>query len=109
MAAIYADPDIPASGPRAPRQRLEACLRALEACGWERLAPLAQHMVAKHLVRARGDADAPSRRLEPHVLREALSRLLRDEWEHGYLAWLPDRPVNRGRHGTGLGGCWAGR
>ena len=44
MAAIYADPDIPASGPLADGRSLDECLRALEDCGRKRLAPLAQHM-----------------------------------------------------------------
>jgi hypothetical protein len=52
MAAIDADPDIPASRSLAPRG-LEECLRTLEECGRARLAPLAQHMAAKRLVRAR--------------------------------------------------------
>jgi hypothetical protein len=69
MATIYADPDIPASGPLADNRRLEACLRALEACGRERLAPLAQHMASRRLVRARGDVGASLRRLDVHTLR----------------------------------------
>jgi hypothetical protein len=87
VASIYADPDIPASGPLADRQRLEACLRALEACGRERLAPLAQHMADHSLVRARGYAGAFARHLDLAVLREVLSSLLRDGDEAGYLVY----------------------
>src|SRR2546423_1887352 len=87
MAAIYADPDIPASGPLADRPGLEECLGALETCGRERLAPLAQHIAAKRLVRARGDVGAPVRRLDVHTLRAALSRMLCHEWEDGYLIY----------------------
>src|SRR5437763_4989950 len=85
MATIYADPDIPASGPLANRQRPEESLSALEACGRERLAPLAHHMAMKRLVRARGDIGAPLRHLDVHTLREALSRMLCHEGEDGYL------------------------
>ena len=87
MAAIYADPDIPASGPLAHSWSLDDCLRALEACGRERLAPLAQHMAQRRLVRARGDVGASLRRLDVHTLREALSRMLCHEWEDGYLIY----------------------
>ena len=60
---------------------MQQCLRALRAPGWEqRLQPLATHMVEKYLVRARGDAAAPLRHLDLQVLREALSRLLSQEW-----------------------------
>jgi hypothetical protein len=69
MDAIYADPDIPASGPLAHSRSLDNCLRALERCGRERLAPLAQHMANKRLVRARGDVGASLRRLDVHTLR----------------------------------------
>jgi hypothetical protein len=86
MAAIDADPDIPASRSLAPRG-LEECLRTLEECGRARLAPLAQHMAAKRLVRARGDAGAPLRHLDVGVLREALSRMLCYEWDDGYLIY----------------------
>jgi hypothetical protein len=83
MATIYADPDILTSGPLADSRRLEACLRALEACGWERLAPLAQHMAEKRLVRARGDVGAPLRHLDVYTLREALLRMLSQDDDDG--------------------------
>src|SRR4051794_34713856 len=86
MAAIYADPDIRASGSLAPR-RLEECLRTLEACGRARLAPLAQHMAQKRLVRARGDVGAALRHLDVGVLREALGRMLCHAWADGYLIY----------------------
>jgi hypothetical protein len=44
-------------------------------------------MAAKCLVRARGHAGAPLRHLDPDVLRTALSGLLRDEWDDGYLIY----------------------
>jgi hypothetical protein len=54
----------------------------LQTRGWEqRLQPLATHTVEKRLVRAHGDAGAPARHLSLEVMREALSRLLRDDWE----------------------------
>ena len=65
---------------------LQQCLRALQTRGWEqRLQPLATRMVEKHLVRARGHAGAPLQHLDLEVLREALSRLLREDWEDAAL------------------------
>jgi hypothetical protein len=70
----------------AQQRSLDEALRSLRARGWEqRLAPLAQHMAAQHLVRDRGHVGAPLRHLDLAVLREALSNLLRDEWEDGCL------------------------
>ena len=51
------------------------------------LALLAQHMVRQRLVRARGYAGAFQRHLDLEVLCEALGRLLRHEWEDGYLIY----------------------
>jgi hypothetical protein len=44
-------------------------------------------MAERRLVRARGDAGAPLRRLDVDTLRKALSRMLREEWEDGYLIY----------------------
>jgi hypothetical protein len=44
-------------------------------------------MVEPRLLRASSDAGAALRRLEPEVLREALSRLLRDQWVEGSLIY----------------------
>jgi hypothetical protein len=68
------------------QRRLDECLHALHATGWEqRLAPLAHHMTTQRLVRARGYAGGHLRQLDLTLLREALSRLLRDQWEAGSL------------------------
>jgi hypothetical protein len=68
------------------QRRLDECLRALHATGWEqRLAPLAQHMTTQRLVRARGHAGGHLRQLDLTLLREALSGLLSDQWEAGSL------------------------
>jgi hypothetical protein len=72
----------------AHEQRRGECLRALKACGWGRLQPLAAHLVEKRLVRARGHAGAALRHLNLGVLREALSRLLsQDDDDGGYLIY----------------------
>jgi hypothetical protein len=42
-------------------------------------------MAAQHLVRARGAAGAPVQHLDPQMQREALSRLLRDDWDAAFL------------------------
>jgi hypothetical protein len=69
-------------------RRLHQCLRALHARGWQqRLVPLAQHMAQRHLVRACGEDGPRLRHLDLAVLREALSDLLRQEWEAGYLVY----------------------
>jgi hypothetical protein len=66
---------------RTHERLLQLYLRALHARGWQRrLAPLVQHMAQRHLVRGRGEDGAPLRRLDFEVLREALSRMLHQEW-----------------------------
>jgi hypothetical protein len=72
---------------RAHERRLRQCRRALQVCGWERLAPLAQHMAEKRLVRGRGDPGAPLRHLDVHTLRAALSRMLSQDDDDGYLIY----------------------
>lgn len=82
-------PDPLASAQEQRRQRARrACLRVLHAPGGEqRLAPLAQHMGRRHLVRARNEDGAPLRRLDLEVLRAALSTLLRDDDDDGYVVY----------------------
>jgi hypothetical protein len=46
---------------------------------------LARHMAEQGLVRARGYDGAFARHLDLDVLREALSQMLREQWEEGYL------------------------
>jgi hypothetical protein len=59
------------------------CVRSTSR-GWEqRLQPLATHMAAQRLVRARGYAGAPVRQLDLVLLREALTRLLRGDPDQG--------------------------
>ena len=86
MPTAQASPDVSPFDHLAQQRRLEECLRALHARGWEqRLAPLAQHLATQKLVRARGYAGAPVRQLDLELLREALTRLLRDQWDAGSL------------------------
>ena len=48
---------ISSSEPRTDERRMEHALRAITSRRWgQRLQPLAVHMVAQHLARARGDA-----------------------------------------------------
>jgi hypothetical protein len=70
-------------------RQLQECVGALSKPGWEdRLQPLATHMAEKGLVRGRGEHGAPLRRLDVALLRDALSRLLRNDWESGYTVYL---------------------
>ena len=85
VAAIHALPDVPPSERLAHERRLRQRLHALEAVGWDRLAPLAQHMIERRLVRAPGDAGAPVRHLGTEVLRAALCRLLSQDDDDGEL------------------------
>jgi hypothetical protein len=58
----------------------------LQTPGWEqRLQPLTTHLATQKLVRARGYTGAPVRHLDLALLREALMRLLRVEWESASL------------------------
>ena len=68
------------------QRRLDECLHALGATGWEqRLAPLAQHMTTQRLVRSCGYSGGYLRQLDLTMLHEALSGLLRDQWDVGSL------------------------
>jgi hypothetical protein len=72
------------------RHSTDAALRVLHAPGWElRLAPLAQHMAAQRLVRARSEAGAPLRHLDVKTLRTALNRMLNqhDGEQEGLLVY----------------------
>jgi hypothetical protein len=85
--ATAAYPDVSASGRLVHERRLQQC--AMRARGRQQhVAPLAQSMAEKPLVRARGDAGAPLRHLDLDVLREALRRLLRHESEDPALTTL---------------------
>jgi hypothetical protein len=66
MAALSPSPTVPAPGHLAQERLLGAYLRVLSSRSWqERLAPLAQHMAGRRLVRAPSDAGAALRRLDP--------------------------------------------
>jgi hypothetical protein len=79
-------PAISSSDHLAHERRLQQCLGTLQTRGWEqRLQPLATHMVTQRLVRARGYTGVPVRHLDLGLLREALSRQLRTEWESASL------------------------
>jgi hypothetical protein len=88
---MHADPDLSLSEHLAYldyQRRLQDCLGALSRPGWQkRLAPLAQHMARQRLVRACGYAGAFQRHLDLEVLCQALGRLLRHQWEDGYLIY----------------------
>jgi hypothetical protein len=86
MATAQAAPSTSPFAERAQRRRLAEAVRTLQANGWEeRLAPLAQHMATQRLVRARSQAGGHLRQLDLTRLREALSRLLRDDLDAGSL------------------------
>ena len=86
MAALSPSPAVLAPDHRAQERRTQDALRALSAPEWEqRLQPLAVHMVDRRLVRARSEEGAALRHLDLDVLPEALSQLLRAEWESASL------------------------
>jgi hypothetical protein len=85
LGTTAAGPDVRAFEREARQRHLRACVRALEARGWQqRLAPLAQALVDLRLVRGRNEHGAPLRRLDAEVLRETLCRLL-SEGDEGAL------------------------
>jgi hypothetical protein len=49
--------------------------------------PLAQHMAQQHLVRGRHHAGATLRHLDVDVLRTALSQMLTQQWDDGYVVF----------------------
>ena len=86
MAALRRAAAAPVPDHLAQEGRMQDALRALSAPGWEqRLQPLATHMAAQRLVCARGYIGTPVRHLDLGLLREALCRLLRAEWEDASL------------------------
>ena len=88
MGTVQTDWGVSSSARLTGERLLGAYLRVLSARGWqERFAPLAQHMAERRLVRAPSDAGAALRRLDAEVLREALSRMLREQWDDGSLIY----------------------
>jgi hypothetical protein len=70
----------------AQEQRMQRALRAIDGHGWrQRLAPLAEHMGNRRLVRARSDRGAALALLDLDRLREALMRLQRHDRVQAYL------------------------
>src|SRR5437762_3281574 len=70
----------------AQEQHLQRALRPIDGHGWrQRLAPLAQHMGNRWLVRARSDRGAALAPLDLDRLREALMRLQRHDPVQAYL------------------------
>ena len=70
----------------AQEQRMRRALRILNGHGWrERLAPLAQHMGNRRLVRARSDRGTALALLDLDTLHEALMRLQRHDPSQAYL------------------------
>ena len=71
----------------AQEQRMQRALRAIDGHGWrQRLAPLAEHMGNRRLVRARSDRGAALDLLDLDRLREALMRVQRHDPVQAYLA-----------------------
>ena len=65
---------------------MQRALRAIDGHGWrQRLAPLAEHMGNRRLVRARSDRGAALALLDLDRLREALVRLQRHDPVQAYL------------------------
>jgi hypothetical protein len=66
--------------------RMERAMRILTGDGWRsRLAPLAEHMGNRRLVRARSDCGAALALLSLDLLQVALMRLLQTRPGEGYL------------------------
>jgi hypothetical protein len=78
--------DVSSFDPLAQEQRMQRAWRILNGHGWrERLAPLAQHMGNRRLVRARSDRGTALALLDLDTLHEALTRLQRHEPSQAYL------------------------
>ena len=78
--------DVSSFDPLAQEQRMQRAWRILNGHGWrERLAPLAQHMGNRRLVRARSDRGTALALLDLDRLHEALLRLQRHEPSQAYL------------------------
>jgi hypothetical protein len=72
--------------PLAQEQRMQRAWRTINGHGWrERLAPLAQHMGNRRLVRAHSDRGTALALLDLDTLHEALMRLQRHDPSQAYL------------------------
>jgi hypothetical protein len=77
---------VPSFYPLAQEQRMQRALRTIHGHGWrEHLAPLAQHMGNRRLVRARSDRGIALALLDLNTLHEALLRLQRHDPNQAYL------------------------
>jgi hypothetical protein len=88
LTSTATGPAVPRSDTLAEEQRRQGVLRALGGRAWQqRLAPLAQHMAGRRLIRARSDRGAALAfsALNLDVLREALLRLLQHSPEQAHL------------------------
>jgi hypothetical protein len=78
--------DVPSFDHLAQEWRMQRALRVINGYGWrERLAPLAQHMANRRLVRARSDRGTALALLDLDTLHEALMRLQRHDPSQAYL------------------------
>lgn len=81
-----ASPHVSSLDHLAQEQHMQRALRPIDGHGWrERLAPLAQHMGNRRLVRARSDRGTALALLDLDRLREALMRLQRHDPIQAYL------------------------
>jgi hypothetical protein len=77
MATVCADPRSLSSDHLAQERRMQRLVRTINGNGWrQRLAPLAEHMGNRRLVRARSDRGAALALLDLDTLQAALMRLL---------------------------------
>jgi hypothetical protein len=78
MATVYAEPAVSLSEHLAQERRMQRAWRTINGNGWrQRLAPLAEHMGNRPLVRAWSDCGAALALLDLDTLQQALMRLLR--------------------------------
>ena len=84
VTAVY--PDVSASRHLAQERHRQRALRTITGPGWrQRLAPLAEHMGNRRLVRARSDRGGALAVLDLDTLQQALVRLLGLAPTQGYL------------------------
>jgi hypothetical protein len=84
MARATADPAV--ASPEPVAEDMQRVVRTITANGWrQRLAPLAEHLSNRRMVRARSDCGAALALLNLDMLQVALMRLLQNKPSQGYL------------------------
>jgi hypothetical protein len=102
VATGCADLDVTSAKRLAAERRMQRTWRTINEDGWRHhLAPLAEHMGNRRVIRARSDRGAALALLDLDTLQQALARLLGHAPVQGYLV----RSLSGGERSSRRRGC----